>query len=329
MTAKTAAPGLPRSRQTILALLALSLATSALIFSPWRSHAQQKPSDPASSGEPQIVFERDVVYGRAGGEELKLDLARPASGTGPFPVVVWYHGGGWQAGKKSDSSGFIRRLAGLGFVAASVEYRFAPRFPFPAQIEDAKCAVRYLRSRAAELHLDPNRFASGGESAGGHLALLVGLTKPSDGLEGTGGHAEQSSRVQAVINYVGPTDFRLLKMSTPPPGVEEMFLSYYKGKTGRQVMLDFLGSLDPNAPVIPRVSPVTYVDAGDPPVLAFYGAKDPLVPPVHGETLDKALKKAGVDSQMVIVPEGGHGWTGRDKERTDRITLGFLERYLR
>lgn len=284
----------------------------------------------ATAGQEQersILFEKDVVYGKVSGSELKLDLARPASGKGPFPAVVWLHGGGWQAGSKSDNGTAIRNLAKQGYVAAAVEYRFAPRFPFPAQIEDAKCAVRYLRAHARELNLNPERIGACGESAGGQLALLLGLMDSKDGLEGKGGYAGQSSKVQAVVSFVSATDFR--KLRKPPREAEEAVRGYYGGKSLDQVMTEFLGTLDPEAPVMCQVSPVTYVNPGDPPVLTFYGDKDPFVGVEQGEFLDAALKKAGVDSKMVIVKGGGHGWSGKDKERTDRLTLEFLDRHLK
>ena len=276
---------------------------------------------------PAIRFEKDVVYGKVDDIELKLDIARPASGAGPFPAVVWFHGGGWQAGKKSDNHASIRQLAEQGYIATSVEYRFAPRFPFPAQIEDAKCAVRYLRAHAKELNLDPERIGACGESAGGHLALMLGLTESKDGLEGRGGYEEQSSKVQAVVSFVSATDFR--KSRKPSPEAEETVRAYYGGKDLSQVMREFLGTLDPKAPVMRRVSPITYVHSGAPPILTFYGDSDPFVPVEQGRLLDKALKKAGVETTMVVVKGGGHGWTGKDKERTDRMALAFLDKHLK
>ncbi len=276
---------------------------------------------------PTIRFEKDVVYGKVDDVELKLDMARPASGAEPFPAVVWLHGGGWQAGSKSDNRAAIRQLAEQGYVAVAVEYRFAPRFPFPAQIEDAKCAVRYLRAHAQELNIDPERIGACGESAGGHLALMLGLTEPKDGFEGKGGHAEQSSKVQAVVSFVSATDFR--KSRKPSREAAEAVRGYYHGKDLAQVMREFLGTLDPNAPVMRRVSPITYVHSGAPPILTFYGDRDPFVAIEHGQLLDKALKRAGVETTMVIVKGGGHGWSGEDKERTDRLALAFLDKHLK
>lgn len=280
-----------------------------------------------SGQDKSVRLEENVVYGKAGDVELKLDIARPASGEGPFPAVVWLHGGGWQAGKKSDNRAAIRALAEQGYVAATVEYRFAPKFPFPAQIEDAKCAVRYLRANARALHIDKERIGACGESAGGQLALLLGLTEAKDGLEGAGGYADQSSRVQAVVSFVSVTDFR--KLRKVPPEVEEAVRGYYGGKRLDQVMTEFLGTLDPNAPVMKRVSPISYVSANDPPILTFYGDKDPFVAVEQGEILDKALKKAGVETEMVVVKGGGHGWSGKDKERTDQLALTFLNKHLK
>lgn len=195
----------------------------------------------ALGGEP--ILEENVTYGQGGETELKLDIARPA-GEGPFPAIVFIHGGGWFQGNRDGYRGQIMAAAQRGYVAATITYRLM-KFDmdkketttaepiFPAQIHDAKAAIRWLRANAEKYHVDPDRIGVTGGSAGGHLSLLVGLTDADDALEGSGGHADQSSRVQAVVNVFGPTEmaschegsvvawiFRLFMGGTPEQAAE-------------------------------------------------------------------------------------------------------------
>ena len=262
----------------------------------------------------QIPIEQNIVYGKAAGVDLKLDLARPPAADGPFPLVICIHGGGWGAGSKVGYHGRIRELARDGYVAATVEYRFCPQFRFPAQIEDVKCAVRFLRAHAKDYKIDPTKVAALGDSAGGHLSLLLGLMDPADGLEGDGGNPEQSSKVQAVVNYYGPTDFTLTSIWNPQAAA---------------IVVNFLGTKDQSMPIVKQASPLTYVSKGDPPVLTFHGAQDTLVPVDHAKKLHEALAKAGVPEQLEIIPGGGHGFGGADGARTVKLTKEFLDHYLK
>jgi acetyl esterase/lipase len=169
--------------------------------------AAVQPARGAGEAPPDVQFTRDLVYGHGGEEELKLDLARPANPNAKrLPCVVFIHGGAWSAGQRGAHDEDIRRMAGLGYVAATVDYRLAPTHRFPAQVQDVKCAVRYLRAHAEQYGLDPDRIAAWGVSAGAHLALMLGVTQKSDGLEGDGGWPEQSSAVQAVVAFYPRTD---------------------------------------------------------------------------------------------------------------------------
>lgn len=264
-----------------------------------------------------VPIQKDIVYGKAGGEELKLDLARPAKGEGPFPLVVCLHGGAWQIGHRSSMHPQVRLLAGHGYVAATVGYRLAPKHPWPAQVEDARAAVRFLRAHAKDYHIDPNRVAAVGGSAGGHLALLLGLM--DDG-------GEPPSKVQAVVNYFGPTDLRT--WSATPEG-DALLKAAVNGRDSNGLLKDLLGTADRKAPVVARASPITYVDAKDPPVLTFQGTADPLVPAEQAKALHAALKKAGVAEKLVLLEGASHGWGGQEKERTDRLMLEFLDKYLK
>jgi acetyl esterase/lipase len=264
-----------------------------------------------------VPIQKDIVYGKAGGEELKLDLARPAKGEGPFPLVVCLHGGAWQLGHRSAQHPRLRLLAGHGYVAATVGYRLAPKHPFPAQIEDARAAVRFLRAHAKDYNIDPSRVAAVGDSAGGHLALLLGLMDAKD---------DPPSKAQAVVNYFGPTDLRT--WSATPQG-DAILKAAVKGKDTNALLKDLLGTTDRKAAVTAKASPLTYVDAKDPPVLTFQGTADPLVPAEQAKALHEALKKAGVVERLVLLEGAGHGWGGKDKERTDRLMLEFLDKHLK
>lgn len=274
--------------------------------------------------EGQVQWERNLIYGHGGGVPLSLDLARPASGE-HLAAVLCLHGGGWREGDKAYYQGVLQAFAERGYVAASANYRLAPAHKFPAQVEDAKCAVRYLRSRAGELRLDPDRLAALGDSAGGHLALMLGLTDERDGLEGGGGHAGFSSRVAAVVNFYGPTD--LAGFEPSPILRQHMERGHDLGFD--RLMLDFLGTTDRAAPIMRRASPTTYIDERDPPVLTFHGDQDPIVPLAQARLLHEKLQAAGVKNTLVVVPLGGHGWGGPALERTVRQTLAFLDRELR
>src|SRR5262249_42021899 len=142
----------------------------------------------------------------AGGAELRMDFAQPAIGDGPFPAVLVIHAGAWHEGGREENHRYLAALARHGYVAASPQYRFCPADTFPAQLYDVKAAVRFLRANAASLKVDPDRIGAMGFSAGGHLALLLGMTSPPDGFDGAETKGVSSSRVQAVVDFFGPVD---------------------------------------------------------------------------------------------------------------------------
>lgn len=273
-------------------------------------------------------LEKDVVYGTGGGEKLMLDLARPAKGDGPFPLVVLVHGGAWQTGSRAEHHANVLMLAKEGYVAVTVGYRLAPKHRWPAQIEDVKCAVRFLRSKAKEYRIDADRVGLGGTSAGGHLALMAGLGDVKDGLEGKGGHEKFSSGgVKCVVNYFGPTDLRVWK---PTPIGELAFRATTGGqKGGEEILKDFAGTADRKAAVMARLSPVTYVKKTSPPVLTFHGTLDPLVPLSQAQLLHQALEKAGVEQKLVVMQNKLHGWEGEDLAATNRQALAFFDKHLK
>lgn len=259
-------------------------------------------SSSLAADEPvKSIVERGVVYAKAGERELKLDIARP-EGDGPFPALVFIHGGGWRGGKREDFFPFVSLAAQRGYVAATVSYRLTDpdadgkaANPFPSAIHDVKAAVRWLRAHASDWRIDPDRIGVAGGSAGGHLALLVGLTDEKSGLEGDLGHAQHSSRVRAVVNYFGPTDMVRGYETTIPQG--------------RELITSFLnGTPDEQPANYKQASPVTWISPDDPPILTFHGGKDTLVPTEQARILDERLKAAELDHTLVIFDDQGHGF---------------------
>ena len=269
-----------------------------------------------------VVVEEDVVYGTGGDVELQLDLARPAEGEGPFPGIVYVHGGGWRVGSRGTYYDDIQRAAQRGYVAITVTYRLTDpddnkvaRHPFPAQIEDAKCGVRWLRTNAAKYRVDPNRIGATGASAGGHLSLMLGVTDDSHNLEGEGGHSEVSSRVQAVVNYFGPTDMATLYAANDVTA--ELSVSLLQGTPDEQ----------PDAYAL--ASPVTHASGDDPPILTIHGDSDRLVPPDQATDFDEAMRTAGAEHTLMLIEGAGHGFRGEDGARAEAATFEFFDRHLK
>lgn len=261
-----------------------------------------------------VAYQQNIEYGQGAGESLKLDLAWPEKSTGKRPCVVVIHGGAWRAGNRNQHTDIIFALAQRGYVAATISYRFCPKHRFPAQIEDAKCTVRFLRANADRYEIDTERFGAVGASAGAHLAMMLGVMDENDGLEGDGGHADESSKVQAVVSFFGPTD--LSADDIPTVTIPLLF--------------DFIGGTKIKFPEKYRqASPITYVDSGDAPMLLLQGTKDPLVPHSQVFKMIDALTEAGVKGRAEIIIGGGHGWGGKDLIRSLNQTYDFLDEQLK
>jgi len=265
--------------------------------------------DPAKT-----THEYDIVYSKPDGVELTLDMARPSEGEGPFPAVVVIHGGGWRGGDKKSNRPILGKLAERGYVAISPKYRFCPKDLFPAQVNDVKASVRWLRSHAKEYHVDADHIGAVGFSAGGHLSLMLGATGPEDGFEGDSDKDAPSSKVQAVVNFFGPTD---LSASDIP-------------EVSQPLIRDFLGGTPADKPeAAKKASPLTFVTKDDAPVLTFQGTKDPLVPHTQAIKLGEAMTKAGVPGRVELILGGSHGWGGAESARTEQETLDFFDVYLK
>jgi acetyl esterase/lipase len=294
-------------KKTVPVLLLLLLLAVA-----GRSQPPGSPSTPTFP--PGTAIHRDLAYVEGGHALQKLDLYLPG-GTGPWPLVVYVHGGAFRAG---DKSRFPTEPLELGYALASVNYRLSGDAPAPAQIVDCKTAVRWLRANAARYRLDPDRFAALGESAGGNLVALLGTTGGVAELE-AGAHRDVSSRVKAVVDLFGPTDFLQMDAHRLPDG-----MVHDAADSPESVLVR--GPIQERKAEVARVNPVTYVSGDDAPFLIVHGDRDPLVPHHQSELLAAALEKAGVPVTFHTVKGGGHG--GFADPRVPELTRAFLGEHL-
>ncbi|MBI3877097.1 MAG: alpha/beta hydrolase [Verrucomicrobia bacterium] len=278
----------PKFRE-LLVLLALLLASATFAQEPKadaKTAKQQAPIQlPAG-----VTAHRDLAYVPDGHERQKLDLYLPEKGE-KLPVIVWIHGGGWEAGGKERPP--VIAFTAKGYATASINYRLSQHAVFPAQIEDCKAAIRWLRANASKYRLDPDRIGVWGLSAGGHLVALLGTSGGVKELD-KGANLNFSSRVQAVCDWAGPSDFLSL--------VSAQVAQNPKGPVAKL----FGGPLKEHEDLAKLASPVTHAGKDAPPFLIMHGEKDNLVPQRQAELLQESLKKAGADSTLVIVPGGGH-----------------------
>lgn len=262
-----------------------------------------------------IVFEKDIEYTNPDNQHLQLNLARPSVGEGPFPAVLCIHGGGFRAGTRDGYDGLIKQLAARGYVAVTVSYRLAPKYPFPAAIHDVKAAVRWLRANAAKYHLNPERIGVTGGSAGGHLALYLGVTGGVKELEGDGGNASQSSKVNCVVNFYGPSD---------------LTKSYGKSVDAAEVLPLFLGgNVEKERQKHLIASPLYWVTPFAPPTLCVHGTKDNYVAYEQSIWMVDRLLAAGVETELVTIQGAGHGFGGEQAKQANAALFAFFDKYLK
>jgi acetyl esterase/lipase len=271
--------------------------------------AHDAPLPPARAAAAGTRVLPGVPYAALPGiRPLELDVWLPPESRTPSPAVLFLHGGGWRAGSRHLAgpafSGAqptpFEQLARAGIAVASADYRLSGEARWPAQLHDVKAAVRWLRARAGELGIDGERIAAWGESAGGHLAELLGLTMDDPALEGGIGVTGPPSRVCAVVAWYAPSDLPAMAADT---GTDPM------DPDTREARL--LGAPPPAVPdAAAQASPVTHVSAGAPPFLLLHGSADRLVPCVQSERLHSALREAGVHAELVLYPGAHHMWAG-------------------
>lgn len=260
---------------------------------------------------------RDVVYARTPSKDLLLDVYVPPGDAKP-PLVVWIHGGAWRSGSKNNPPALF--LLERGFAVASINYRLSQEAIFPAQIHDVKGAIRWLRANADQYGYNAARIGVWGASAGGHLAALLGTTGGVAELEGPHGYPEVSSRVQAVVDFFGPTD--LTEMGKFPSQMD------HNAPDSPESQL-VGGPIQQNRDKAALANPIRYVSKDDPPFFIVHGDADPLVPVNQSELLVASLRKAGVPVEFRVIRGGGHGGAGfATPEMRDAISA-FFARHLR
>ncbi|WP_261937426.1 alpha/beta hydrolase [Sphingomonas bisphenolicum] len=290
-----------------------------------------QPPSPATAPEPAlgdpmpdriltlangVTVNADIVYSVIPGyRPITLDLYRPSAASGPLPLVLYIHGGGWanghtrQSGAFSDFPAVLADLSARGYIVASLEYRLSKEAPFPAAIDDVRTAIRFLRANAARFGLDGGKVAVWGGSAGGQLAALAALQCGSAPTGEDKSNPGQSDCVQAGAGWYGVYDFATMPQAIA--GAENAYLDCVK----------------PDCPAdrVRAASPAAHVDAKDPPMLLIHGTDDKVVPAAQSQQLAAALKAAHVPVTLEIIPGVGHSWIGADAAATRAASLRALD----
>jgi acetyl esterase/lipase len=261
-----------------------------------------------------VYFERNTEFANPDNQHLLLNLARPAKGNGPFPAVLCVHGGGFRAGNREGHNRLCLTLAQHGFVAATVDYRLAPKYQFPAAVYDVKAAIRWLRANAGAYHIDPDRIGVTGDSAGGHLAYFLGATGGVQQFEGDDGNPGLSSRANCVVSYYGPSDFTR---------------SYGKSVDAHIVLPMFFGGNLEQARLKHIIgSPLNWVTPEAPPTLIIHGTEDKYVAYEQAIWMHDRLAACGVEVELLTLPGAGHGFKGEDAKKAEAALIAFFEKHL-
>lgn len=283
----------------------LMLLTAGIGDVSWRS---------AVAGEIDMLFGQVYSEPQSGPQSetqsgpLKADVYLPR-GEGPFPGVLVVHGGAWHIGSRVQLSGVSQLFARRGLAAVAISYRLAPQHQFPAQIEDCQQAVRWMRSEASRLKIDPERIGGFGYSAGAQLVCLLGTTGESGGREGNPGENGLNTRLQAVACGGAPCEFRVLPLDL-------RMLSFWLGGTRREKPEQYR-----------LASPAAFITPDDPPMFFFHGDKDQLVPMESPEAMCRDLQKAGVEAELYVVPDMGHTFAAMDRTALEK-SVAFLAEHL-
>ncbi len=278
---------------------------------------EQRPTPPQPPAG--VIAHRDLAYVENGHHRQKLDLYLPEAGE-DRPLIIWIHGGAFRMGSKegNEHDKVPFEVLAQGYALASLNYRLSQHAIFPAQIEDCKAAVRWLRAHAAEFKLDAERFAAWGPSAGGYLSTMLGTAGHVAEFE-VGAHLDLSSRVQCVVDYFGPTDFLQMDAQRLPDGmIHDLADSPESELVG--------GPIQENPEKVARANPITYVRADVPPFLIAHGDQDLLVPYRQSLLLMEALEKVGGDVTFYTVEGAGHGTFSDPK--VAELTKAFLAKHL-
>lgn len=265
---------------------------------------------------PNTKVERDMAYVAEPHERQKLDLYVPPSDAS-LPLIVWVHGGAWRGGDKSRCPAL--RFLEKGYAVASLNYRLSQHAVFPAQIEDCKAVVRWLRAHAGDYGYDGDRIGVWGASAGGHLVALLGTTGDADRFV-EGPYPDVPSNVQCVVDFFGPTDFDRIQEQAG----EKSRLDHNAPDSPESQLIG--APITENPEKVAKANPITYITPQDPPFLIVHGDEDYVVPLGQSELLHDALQEAGIQSRLHVVKGGGHGFQDRE---VDVLVEQFFKEHLK
>lgn len=269
---------------------------------------------------PGTVLHGNIAYANDTLKQHLLDIYTPSTGKKFYPVVIWIHGGGWRKGDKYGEMNYMantaKSLIKKGYAIASIDYRWSTRAKFPAQIQDCNQAVEFLYQHAAQYHLDRDKLAVLGSSAGGHLAALLGLSNNNTVSSFYAGGKKPHFKIRVVFDFFGINDLTALKGpgATDPHG-------------GVTLLLGASAAARPD--LAKYASPVTYIDKDDPPFLIIHGDKDEAVDFSQSTLLNQKLKKAGVKNELILVPGAPHAGKMFDQKYIRGKVFGYLNKYLK
>ncbi len=303
-----------KKKLLILFVIILLIAGGGVLFA--KNRYDKALSTINAKVTPNFNVQKDITYCSPGGVPQLLDIYTPQDGNKFHPLIIHVHGGSWVGGSKSDDNMMpvITALSDKGFTVASINYRLAPDYKFPAQIQDVKCAIRYMRANASKYSINPAKIGLLGESAGGHLSALAGLSQNVQEFN-SDENVSVSDQVSAVVDLFGPANL----------------VSFTAGSSIlAKALPTFLGSYSAAA-----ASPTSYIDPSDPPMLIIHGDSDTLVPLSQSQELLNSLQKSNVPGSLIIVNSAGHGL---DLVKGDAITpstdeiqasvVAFYKKYL-
>jgi acetyl esterase/lipase len=261
-----------------------------------------------------VTFREGVEYANPDGQHLMLNIALPAEDNARHPAVLCIHGGGFRAGDRKGWNDRCRRLAERGFVAVTIDYRLAPKYPFPAAVEDCKAAVRWLRLNAEKYRIDPDRIGTVGDSAGGHLAQYLGVTGDVHDFDGDQ-NPGPSSAVACVVNYYGPSD---------------LTRSYGRSVDAHEVLPLFLGGdVEHQRQRHVLASPLYWVTPRAAPTLLIHGTEDKYVNHEQAQWIHERLKAAQVEVELLTLQGAGHGFKGEDAKKAEEAMFRWFDAHLK
>ncbi|GAB4456350.1 MAG: alpha/beta hydrolase fold domain-containing protein [Armatimonadaceae bacterium] len=304
--------GIAKSAAIVAALLALLFSLAR----PVNAQGGQRPMLPEN-----VKKLSDIEYARVDGHSLRLDLYLLENPKGKLPVVVWVHGGGWGKGSKDNTPALF--LTRHGYAVASISYRLSGVANFPAQIQDCKAATRWLRANADKHGLDADHIGAWGASAGGHLVAMLGTTGESKDFDNAHGNREFTSRVQAVVDFFGPTDF--LQMDKHAPA--DSRITHDAPDSPESLLIG--APIQENREKVQKANPITYIHKNAPPFLIVHGDKDNLVPVHQSKLLHEALNQAGVPNTLWIIEGAGHGFGVEHRDELESRIRKFFDQHLK